>query len=61
MSEKRFNAAISVVGVSEPKVQQALLKLLENSLYLKETFDRKIRDLRIENQQLRQIVYAQTK
>ncbi len=54
MSGKRFNAAISVVGMSEPKVQKALLLLLENQSFLKETYDRKIRELRAEIQQLRQ-------
>jgi len=59
MSAKKFNASISVVGISEPKVQQAIQKLMENVLYLKETFDRKVRDLRVENQQLRQIIAEQ--
>ncbi len=56
MSAKRFNAAISVVGIKEPKTQKAILLLLENQRYLKETFDRKVRDLRAENQQLRQMI-----
>ena len=34
MSAKRFNAAISVVGVKEPKVQKAILLLLENQAFL---------------------------
>lgn len=54
MSGKRFNAAISVVGIGEPKVQKAILLLLENQSFLKETYDRKVRDLRAEVQQLRQ-------
>lgn len=56
MSAKRFNAAISVVGIKEPKVQKAILLLLENQTFLKETYDRKMRDLRAEVQQLRQVV-----
>lgn len=56
MSAKRFNAAISVVGIKEPKVQKAILLLLENQTFLKETCDRKVRDLRAEVQQLRQMV-----
>ena len=32
----KFNSSISTVGIKEPKVQQAILKLLENSLYQKE-------------------------
>ena len=56
MSAKRFNAAISVVGIKEPKVQKAILLLLENQTFLKETYDRKVRELRAENQQLRQII-----
>ncbi len=56
MSAKRFNAAISVVGVKEPKVQKAILLLLENQTFLKETYDRKVRELRAEVQQLRQVI-----
>lgn len=29
----KFNASISTLGISEPKVQQAIMKLLENSLW----------------------------
>lgn len=32
----KFNSSISVLGINEVKVQQAILKLLENSLYQKE-------------------------
>ena len=32
----QFNSSISTIGIKEPKVQQAILKLLENSLYQKE-------------------------
>lgn len=56
MSAKRFNAAISVVGIKEPKVQKAILLLLENQTFLKETYDRKMRELRAEVQQLRQVI-----
>lgn len=31
----KFNASISIVGIEETKVQQAILKLLENSSFLK--------------------------
>lgn len=60
MSAKRFNAAISVVGIKEPKVQKAILLLLENQAFLKETYDRKVRDLRLEVQQLRQMIANRT-
>lgn len=60
MSAKRFNAAISVVGVKEPKVQKAILLLLENQAFLKETYDRKVRDLRSKVQQLRQMIANRT-
>ena len=56
MSAKRFNAAISVVGIKEPKVQKAILLLLENQTFLTETYDRKVRELRAEVQQLRQVI-----
>ena len=56
MSAKRFNAAISVVGIKEPKVQKAILLLLENQTFLKETYDRKVRELKAESQQLRQMI-----
>lgn len=39
----RFNSNISVLGIAEPKVQQAILKLLENSLFQNELI-RKTRD-----------------
>ena len=60
MSAKRFNAAISVVGIKEPKVQKAILLLLENQTFLKETYDRKVRELRSEVQQLRQMIAKRT-
>ena len=56
MSAKRFNAAISVIGIREPKVQKAILLLLENQTFLKETYDRKVRELLAEVQQLRQVI-----
>lgn len=33
MAGPKFNASISTLGITEPKVQQAIMKLLENSLY----------------------------
>lgn len=59
MSDKRFNAAISIIGIREPKVQKAILLLLENQTFLKETYDRKVRDLRTEVQQLKQVIANQ--
>jgi hypothetical protein len=56
MNRRQFNSSISTVGIKEPKVQQALLKLLENSLYLNERLDRRISELKNENQQLRQMI-----
>ncbi len=56
MNQSQFNSSISIVGIKEPKVQQALLKLLENSLYLNERLNRKISELKDENQQLRQMI-----
>lgn len=56
MSAKKFNAAISIVGIKEPKVQKAILLLLENQTFLKDTYDRKVRDLRTEVQQLKQVI-----
>lgn len=56
MSAKKFNAAISIVGIREPKVQKAILLLLENQTFLKETYDRKVRELRTEVQQLKQVI-----
>lgn len=56
MNRRQFNSSISIVGIKEPKVQQALLKLLENSLYLNERLDKRISELTDENQQLRQMI-----
>lgn len=58
MSAQTFNSSISVVGIADVKVKNAILRLLENSHYLKERFDRKLRDLQDENQQLRQMIAA---
>lgn len=38
----RFNASISIVGIDDPKVQQAVLKLLENSSFLKKELDSRV-------------------
>jgi hypothetical protein len=56
MNRRQFNSSISIVGIKEPKVQQALLKLLENSLYLNERLEKRISELKDENQQLRQMI-----
>ena len=42
----RFNSSISTVGISEPKVQQAILKLLENSLDLNERLKAQVAELK---------------
>ena len=55
-----FNSSISVVGIADVKVKNAILRLLENSLYMKERYDRKFRELRMENQQLRQMLSAKS-
>ena len=52
----KFNASISVVGISEPKVQQAILKLLENSRFQNSQMLRMQDDLREDNRLLRQRV-----
>lgn len=57
---QKFNSSISVVGITDVKVKNAILRLLENSLYMKERYDRKIRDLRVENQQLRQMIASRS-
>lgn len=56
MNRRQFNSSISIVGIKEPKVQQALLKLLENSLYLNERLEKRISEFKDENQQLRQMI-----
>lgn len=55
----RFNSSISTVGIKEAKVQQAILKLLENSIYLNKMFLSQIDDLK--EQLRRQKVYFDTK
>ena len=41
----QFNSSISTVGIKEPKVQQAILKLLENSLNLNERLKKQVASL----------------
>ena len=41
----KFNSSISTVGIKEPKVQQAILKLLENSLDLNERLKTQVASL----------------
>lgn len=55
----RFNSSISTVGIKEAKVQQAILKLLENSIYLNKMFLSQINDLK--EQLRRRKVYFDTK
>ena len=50
----KFNSSISTVGITEPKVQQAILKLLENSLYQKERLGKVSGDLQEEIRRLKQ-------
>ncbi len=54
-----FNSSISVVGITEPKVQQAILKLLENSLNLNERLKTQVAAL--QEQLRRQKVYFDAK
>ena len=51
-----FNSSISVVGITDVKVKNALLRLLENSLYLKRHYDRQINDLNVEILRLQQMI-----
>lgn len=51
-----FNSSISVVGIADVKVKNAILRLLENSLYLKRHYDRQINDLNVEIQRLQQMI-----
>lgn len=51
---RQFNSSISTVGIKEPKVQQAILKLLENSLYQKERLGKVSGDLQEEIRRLKQ-------
>ena len=50
----KFNSSISTVGIKEPKVQQAILKLLENSLYQKERLGKVSDNLQEEIRRLKQ-------
>ena len=42
----KFNASVSVLGIQEVKVQQAILKLLENSLWNRETAENNRNELK---------------
>lgn len=55
----KFNSSISTVGIIEPKVQQAILKLLENSLFLNRQLTQQIGSLK--EQLRRQKVYFDAK
>ena len=52
----KYNASISVVGITDAQIQRALLKLVENSNYLKKELLRKEMSLRAEIMELRQII-----
>ena len=56
---RQFNSSVSTVGIKEPKVQQAILKLLENSIYLNTRLTNQINDLK--EQLRRQKVYFDAK
>lgn len=55
----KFNSSISTLGIIDPKVQQAILKLLENSLFLNRQLSQQIRSLKEELR--RQKVYFDAK
>ena len=55
----KFNSSISTLGIIDPKVQQAILKLLENSLFLNRQLSQQIRSLKEELR--RQKVYLDAK
>lgn len=40
MSAKKFNAAVNTIGIADVKVRQALMKLLENSVFNREQMSR---------------------
>ena len=40
MSAKKFNAAVNTIGIADVKVRQALMKLLENSVFNREQMNR---------------------
>ena len=55
----KFNSSISTLGIIDPKVQQAILKLLENSLFLNRQLSQQTRSLKEELR--RQKVYFDAK
>jgi hypothetical protein len=55
----KFNSSISTLGIIDPKVQQAILKLLENSLFLNRQLSQQIGSLK--EQLRRQKVYFDAK
>lgn len=55
----KFNSSISTLGIIDPKVQLAILKLLENSLFLNRQLSQQIRSLKEELR--RQKVYFDAK
>ena len=55
----KFNSSISTLGIIDPKVQLAILKLLENSLFLNRQLSQQIRSLK--EQLRRQKVYFDAK
>lgn len=52
----KFNSSISIVGIKEPKVQQAILKLLENSLYQQERLGKTSGEFKEELRRIRQTI-----
>lgn len=50
----KFNSSISTVGIKDPKVQQAILKLLENSLYQRQLIGKVSGDVNEEVRLLKQ-------
>lgn len=52
----KYNASISVVGITDAQVQRALMKLAENSEYLKRELLKRENALRAEIMELRQII-----
>lgn len=52
----KFNSSISIVGIKEPKVQQAILKLLENSLYQQERLGKTSDKFKEELRRIRQTI-----
>ena len=50
----KFNSSISTVGIKDPKVQQAILKLLENSLYQRQFIGKVSGDIKEEVRLLKQ-------